>query len=354
MVAKCDDVHAGGEQLVGDLGRDPEPAGHVLAVDDDERRLVALAQRGSRPRSVRRPRPPTRSPTKRMVAGASGTGHTLAHRGDERTDGKRDLPAPRRPPPMTRPGARAARRRSALAPARRGPLRRPRPLRGRPGGGARPAAVPHRGDHRADPQSAGSTVQRARGSPAGCVILVVYAGFFATLALVGTLLANPIAEQFRRSATTCRRSSARRTGASTTCRTTSTARTSTSRSRRRARPRSRRCRSASSAAPTRSSLRHGPRHPARDGGFGVILVFVLSVYMLIYGERIGDLARSVMPPGDGSKDDDFPTRVSRAVAGYVRGPNPPRRASRRRPRSDAGPRGTRCARARACPGRRCG
>jgi predicted PurR-regulated permease PerM len=41
--------------------------------------------------------------------------------------------------------------------------------------------------------------------------------------------------------------------------------------------------------------------------------------MLIYGERIGALARSVMPPGDGSRDDDFPRRVSRAVAGYVRG-----------------------------------
>src|SRR6185295_14452942 len=54
-------------------------------------------------------------------------------------------------------------------------------------------------------------------------------------------------------------------------------------------------------------------------GFGVILVFVLSVYMLVYGERIGALARSVMPPGDGTREDDFPTRVSRAVGGYVRG-----------------------------------
>jgi predicted PurR-regulated permease PerM len=54
-------------------------------------------------------------------------------------------------------------------------------------------------------------------------------------------------------------------------------------------------------------------------GFGLILVFVLSVYMLIHGERIGALARGVMPPGDGTVEDDYPSRVVRAVAGYVRG-----------------------------------
>jgi predicted PurR-regulated permease PerM len=54
-------------------------------------------------------------------------------------------------------------------------------------------------------------------------------------------------------------------------------------------------------------------------GFALILVFILSIYMLIYGERIGEFVRSVMPPGDGSPEDDYPTRVQRAVAGYVRG-----------------------------------
>ena len=53
--------------------------------------------------------------------------------------------------------------------------------------------------------------------------------------------------------------------------------------------------------------------------FYVILVIVLSVYMLIYAPRIGTLVRSVMPPGDGTPKDDFPTRVQRAVVGYVRG-----------------------------------
>jgi len=54
-------------------------------------------------------------------------------------------------------------------------------------------------------------------------------------------------------------------------------------------------------------------------GFGLILVFVLSVYMLIHGERIGALVRGVMPPGNGTREDDYPSRVVRAVAGYVRG-----------------------------------
>jgi predicted PurR-regulated permease PerM len=54
-------------------------------------------------------------------------------------------------------------------------------------------------------------------------------------------------------------------------------------------------------------------------GLGLLLVIVLSVYMLIYGERIGALVRSVMPPGDGTEADDFPTRIQRAVGGYLRG-----------------------------------
>jgi predicted PurR-regulated permease PerM len=54
-------------------------------------------------------------------------------------------------------------------------------------------------------------------------------------------------------------------------------------------------------------------------GFALILVFILSIYMLIYGERIGAFVRTVMPPGDGTPEDDYPTRVQRAVAGYVRG-----------------------------------
>jgi predicted PurR-regulated permease PerM len=51
----------------------------------------------------------------------------------------------------------------------------------------------------------------------------------------------------------------------------------------------------------------------------LILVLVLSIYMLLYGPRIGRLVRSVLPPGDGTPEDDYPTRVQKAVSGYVRG-----------------------------------
>lgn len=54
-------------------------------------------------------------------------------------------------------------------------------------------------------------------------------------------------------------------------------------------------------------------------GFALILILVLSIYLLLYGPRIGEGVRAVMPPGAGTPDDDFPTRVVRAVGGYVRG-----------------------------------
>jgi predicted PurR-regulated permease PerM len=53
--------------------------------------------------------------------------------------------------------------------------------------------------------------------------------------------------------------------------------------------------------------------------FALVLVLVLSIYMLIYGQQIGALARRIVPPGDGTPDDDFPTLIQRAVSGYVRG-----------------------------------
>jgi len=54
-------------------------------------------------------------------------------------------------------------------------------------------------------------------------------------------------------------------------------------------------------------------------GFDVLLVFVLSVYMLLYGQRIGGLIRRYMPDGDGTPADDYPTLVQSAVARYVGG-----------------------------------
>jgi predicted PurR-regulated permease PerM len=56
-----------------------------------------------------------------------------------------------------------------------------------------------------------------------------------------------------------------------------------------------------------------------EGSIALILIIVISVYMLLYGERIGAAVRSVVPRGDGTPSDDYPTRVQRAVFGYVRG-----------------------------------
>ncbi|HEY4897797.1 MAG TPA: AI-2E family transporter [Solirubrobacteraceae bacterium] len=56
-----------------------------------------------------------------------------------------------------------------------------------------------------------------------------------------------------------------------------------------------------------------------SAGFDVLLVFVLSVYMLLYGQRIGGLIRRYMPDGDGTPADDYPTLVQNAVARYVGG-----------------------------------
>jgi predicted PurR-regulated permease PerM len=53
--------------------------------------------------------------------------------------------------------------------------------------------------------------------------------------------------------------------------------------------------------------------------FDLVLIFVLSVYMLLYGEQIGRLARRLMPDGDGTAADDYPHLVQRAVSRYVGG-----------------------------------
>ena len=56
-----------------------------------------------------------------------------------------------------------------------------------------------------------------------------------------------------------------------------------------------------------------------EAGFAVILILVIAIYMLLYGTQIGGLVRRLMPPGDGTPDDDYPIRVQKAVFGYVRG-----------------------------------
>ncbi|MCW3067819.1 MAG: family transporter [Solirubrobacterales bacterium] len=58
---------------------------------------------------------------------------------------------------------------------------------------------------------------------------------------------------------------------------------------------------------------------AANAVFNLVLIFVLSVYMLLYGQQIGALVRRVMPDGDGSRADDYPLLVQRAVSRYVGG-----------------------------------
>jgi predicted PurR-regulated permease PerM len=56
-----------------------------------------------------------------------------------------------------------------------------------------------------------------------------------------------------------------------------------------------------------------------QAAFAVVLVIVLSIYMLLYAERMGAAVRRLVPRGDGSREDDFPTQIQKAVTGYVRG-----------------------------------
>jgi predicted PurR-regulated permease PerM len=56
-----------------------------------------------------------------------------------------------------------------------------------------------------------------------------------------------------------------------------------------------------------------------SASFDLLLVFVLSVYMLLYGQTIGRLIRRYMPDGDGTPADDYPTLIQSALARYVGG-----------------------------------
>jgi predicted PurR-regulated permease PerM len=55
---------------------------------------------------------------------------------------------------------------------------------------------------------------------------------------------------------------------------------------------------------------------AVEASLALILIIVISVYMLLYGERIGTGVRAVIHSADG---DDYPNRIQKAVFGYVRG-----------------------------------
>jgi predicted PurR-regulated permease PerM len=58
---------------------------------------------------------------------------------------------------------------------------------------------------------------------------------------------------------------------------------------------------------------------AASAAITLVLIFVMSVYLLIYARQIGVLVRRWLPDADGTPEDDYPRRVQRAVGGYLRG-----------------------------------
>jgi len=156
--------------------------------------------------------------------------------------------------------------------------------------------------------------------PRGLAVLAVYLGFFLALAGIGVLLANPVSNQVKSFTHSLPRlvDEANRTIVSfegdlhrlgvharldeqgkTALQTIS----------------DKLSKSGSSIASFGGSL----LTEAASAIFDLVLVFVLSVYMLVYGERIGKLVRRAMPDGDGTRGDDYPTLVQRAVSHYVQG-----------------------------------
>jgi predicted PurR-regulated permease PerM len=162
-------------------------------------------------------------------------------------------------------------------------------------------------------------LQRSR-LPRGLAVLTVYLAFFLALAGIGVLLANPISHQVKSFTHSLPRlvDEANRTIVSfegdlhrlgvhvrlaeqgkTALQTVS----------------DKLSKSGSSVV----SFGGGLLTEAAGAIFDIVLVFVLSIYMLVYGERIGKLVRRAMPDGDGTRADDYPTLVQRAVSHYVQG-----------------------------------
>lgn len=161
---------------------------------------------------------------------------------------------------------------------------------------------------------------RHRHVPRGLAVLAVYLAFFLTLAGVGFLMANPISNQVR----TFTHNLPRIVNEANT----QIASTQTYLDKRGIH--------VELVSQGRTALQTLQEKVAKSAGkfvsfggalltkvasaaFDVVLVFVLSVYMLLYGESIGRLVRRLMPEGDGTREDDYPTLVQHAVSRYVGG-----------------------------------
>lgn len=162
-------------------------------------------------------------------------------------------------------------------------------------------------------------VQRRR-APRGLAVLVVYLAFFLTLAGVGFLLANPIADQVRTFAHNlphivdeANKNIAdiehKLNDAGFHVHLIKQGKTALQSIEEKV------AKSSSKLASSAGSL----LTEAAGAVFDLVLVFVLSVYMLLYGPRIGALVRRAMPEGSGEPGDDYPALVQRAVSRYVGG-----------------------------------
>jgi predicted PurR-regulated permease PerM len=162
-------------------------------------------------------------------------------------------------------------------------------------------------------------LQRSR-LPRGLAVLSVYLGFFLILAGIGVLLANPISNQvqsFTRSLPRLVNEANRtivsfqgdlhRIGIHVQLADQGKTALQTLQDK------------LSKSGGTIVSFGGGLLTEAVTAGFDIVVVFVLSVYMLLYGERIGVLVRRAMPTGDGTRADDYPTLVQHAVSRYVGG-----------------------------------
>jgi predicted PurR-regulated permease PerM len=162
-------------------------------------------------------------------------------------------------------------------------------------------------------------LQRPR-LPRGLAVLSVYLAFFLALAGIGFLLANPISDQVRtftdnlphivdeanKQLSTLQRKLDRDGIHLGLVKPGKTALQSIQGK-------------VAKSAGKIASFGGGIATEAANAIFDLVLIFVLSVYMLVYGKQIGALARRVMPDGDGSRADDYPTLVQNAVARYVGG-----------------------------------
>jgi predicted PurR-regulated permease PerM len=164
-----------------------------------------------------------------------------------------------------------------------------------------------------------SLVQRSR-LPRGLAVLVVYLAFFLALTGIGVLLANPISNQVRTFTNNLPHITREANKTIESVETEFNAhgvhlhlvkqgKTALQ---------SIQDKVAKSAGKLASSF-GGLLTQAASAIFDLVLVFVLSVYMLVYGERIGELVRRAMPDGDGTRADDYPTLVQRALTRYVGG-----------------------------------